>query len=254
MLRTEGLTVKIGNKTVCYGLDVDIRAGDYVAVLGGNGVGKTTLLHTLAGLRAPQEGGVRLAGTRLDRLRRRVIARHVGLLMQHHTDNFPATVRNTVLVGRHPHIGFWQWESREDIVIANAALADCALTGLEARRVDSLSGGERQRLAIATVLAQAPGLYLLDEPTNALDLHFQIKLLKHFATLVDEHHRAAIVTMHDASLAARFANRVLLLFGNGETLFGPTETVLTATHLSRLYGLAVDRTRVGDQYVFTPAI
>lgn len=252
ILAVRNLDIEIGGKQVCRGLDFELDAGACMAVLGGNGIGKTTLLHTLAGLRAPAAGEIRLDDRPLGTLRRRDIAQRMGLLMQHDDDAFPATVRETVLVGRHPHIEFWRWESSDDMAIADAALADCALTGLEQRPVATLSGGERRRLAIATVLAQQPALYLLDEPANELDLHFQVGLLQHFRDLADTKNKAVLLNMHDVNLAARFADRVLLVFGEGETLSGPADAMLTPANLSRLYRVSVDRARVGGQYVFIP--
>lgn len=252
LLAVRALDVAIGGKQVCRGLDFALARGDCLAVLGGNGVGKTTLLHTLAGLRAPDAGEIRLAGQPLHKLSRRDIARTAGLLMQHEDDAFPATVRETVLVGRHPHIAFWRWESRRDLAIADAALAECALEGLENRPVATLSGGERRRLAIATVLAQEPALYLLDEPANELDLHYQVGLLRHFQKLARTRKRAVMMTVHDVNLAARFADWLLLLFGDGETLHGSAADVLTPENLSRLYHLPVQTIDWNGRRIFLP--
>jgi iron complex transport system ATP-binding protein len=253
ILAANKLDVEIGGKRVCERLDLALAGGECVAVLGGNGVGKTTLLNTLAGLIEPAGGDVFLDGRPLARLSRRAIARRLALLMQHDEDAFPASVRETVLVGRHPHIAFWRWESREDVAIAEAALADCALGGLDARQVQTLSGGERRRLAIATVLAQQPAVYLLDEPANELDLHYRIGLLRHFRRLATNDGRAVLLTMHDVNLAARFADRVLLLFGNGETRLGPVAEVLTRENLARLYRVPVEVVRVNGRMLFVPA-
>src|SRR5690606_32017676 len=120
---------------VCDSLDLTLKAGRCVGVLGQNGVGKTTLLHTLAGLRRPAAGTVLARGTALPQLPRRRIAQQVGLLMQEHDDPFPARVLETALIGRHPHLGFWQWERAEDVRLARAALAAVDLAALEQREV-----------------------------------------------------------------------------------------------------------------------
>lgn len=252
LLEARGLDVSIAGKPICRGLDFALARGECMAVLGGNGAGKTTLLHTLAGLRAADCGEIRLDGQPLRAISRRRIARTLGLLMQHQEDAFPSSVRETVLVGRHPHIAFWRWESRRDLAIAEAALAECALDGLAARAVATLSGGERRRLAIATVLAQQPELYLLDEPANELDLHFQVALLRHFRSLAHEHGKAVMLTVHDVNLAARFADRLLLVFGDGETLCGTAREVLTPAHLSRLYRVPVQSVDWPGGQLFVP--
>ncbi len=253
LLSTHALTVEVGAKRVCAGLDLEVRAGERWGVLGGNGVGKTTLLHTLAGLRPPAAGEVRVLGEPLARLPRKRLARLLGLLPQDHEDAFPASVLETVLIGRHPHLGHWGWEGEADLACARAALAEVGLAGFEARRVGSLSGGERRRLGLATLLAQAPRLLLLDEPTNHLDIAHQIGLLGRLAARLEAGHRAWIMVSHDPTLTARFCDRVLLLFGGGEALVGPADVLLSAGHLGRLYGHPMRRLDTDQGPVFAPA-
>ncbi len=251
-LEIRALTVSIAGKYVCRELSLALHAGTCLGLLGGNGAGKTTLLHTLAGLRAPDSGEILLHGAPLAALPRRRIAQQLGLLMQQQEDSLPASVLETALIGRHPHIEFWRWESHADVNIARRALKMVGLDGLEQRMQTQLSGGERRRLAIATVLTQDPHLFLLDEPAHQLDLHHQLALLRHFAALAREQGRVIIMSLHDVNLAARFCNRVLMLFGAGETLWGDSAETLTAGNLSRLYQTPVAPLHWAGGTVFVP--
>lgn len=232
------LVVEVAGRTLVRDLELTIAGGSVTAILGCNGAGKTMTLHTLAGLRAPAHGGVTLAGELLVSWPRRELARKLGLLTQTTEDPFPSTVLDSVLVGRHPHIDFWRWESEADRAIARAALAAVALENLAEREVDTLSGGERRRVALATLLAQNPDVFLLDEPINHLDPHHQLDVLKLLREKAHEG-RTVVMSLHDAGLAARFSDHALLLFGNGEWLSGPTAEVLTPQTMTKLYGVAV---------------
>jgi len=240
LLEANGLSVAIAGKQVCRELELSLTAGQSLGVLGSNGVGKTTLLHTLAGLRAPATGEVRLQEMPLTQLSRRSVAQRLGLLMQQPEDSLPATVLETALIGRHPHLDFWRWESHADVAIARRALRTVGLEGLEQRSQTALSGGERRRLALATVLVQDPLVFLLDEPAQQLDLHHQLSLLGLLKQRVESAGRALIMSLHDINLAARFCSHALLMFGEGECLQGPADAVLTAENLSRLYHTPVN--------------
>ncbi len=239
LLEVRGLTVRIAGKTVCGALSLAIRRGQCWGILGSNGVGKTTLLHTLAGLRRPDTGEVLLARQPLATLSRRRIAQQVGVLLQQPPDSFPATVLETALMGRHPHLHAWQWERPEDLALARAALRSAELEGLEARQVDTLSGGERRRLALATVLTQDPEVYLLDEPASQLDLRHQMAMLTLLTERVRTTGRALAMSLHDLNLAVRFCDHLLLLFGDGEAACGQSDELLDAGRLERLYGYPV---------------
>ena len=239
LLETRGLTVSIAGKLVCRGLDLGVAGGDCIGLLGANGVGKTTLLHSLAGLRPVDAGEVRLDGALLASLPRRQVARRLGLLMQQPEDSLPATVLETALIGRHPHLDFWRWESHGDVAIARRALKAVGLEGLEQRAQTALSGGERRRLDLATILAQDPRVFLLDEPAGQLDLHHQLGLLGQLQRISTQEQRAVVMSLHDINLAARFCNRILMLYGDGEAALGSAAEMLTPEKLSRLYRVPV---------------
>jgi iron complex transport system ATP-binding protein len=226
--------VRAGTRELVRELAVQFAPGEVVAILGRNGSGKTLTLHTLAGLRQPAAGTVSLDGTAMAQLQRRAVALRLGLLPQDLEDAFVSTAIETVLVGRHPHLSLWQWESAEDERLALEALRAVDMEGFATRRTDTLSGGEQRRVAVAALLAQQPAIFLLDEPTNHLDPHHQLAILGLFRGLADAG-RTVITTLHDPTLAARFADRVLLLHGDGRWLLGPVGTTLTAASLSELY-------------------
>jgi iron complex transport system ATP-binding protein len=233
-LTAQQLSVHVGTRALVSGLSVEFSPGEVIAILGCNGSGKTLTLHTLAGLRPPRDGAVHLDGVPFDKLSRRAVALRLGLLAQDLEDAFVTTALEMVLIGRHPHLGLWQWETADDVRISRESLAAVGLIELADRRTDTLSGGEQRRVAVAALLAQQPGIFLLDEPTNHLDPHHQIGVLGLFRELARSG-SIVITTLHDPTLAARFADRVLLLFGDGRWSVGPVREALTAEKLSALY-------------------
>jgi iron complex transport system ATP-binding protein len=251
-LCAEGLSVHAGKRELVRGLSVQFVPGEVVAILGRNGSGKTLTLHTLAGLRTPAAGEVSLDGTPLSQLKRRAVALRLGLLPQDVEDAFVTSALETVLIGRHPHLALWQWETAEDESVARAALNAVDMGGFAARRTDSLSGGEQRRVAVAALLAQQPATYLLDEPTNHLDPHHQLIVLGLFRELANSG-RTVVTTLHDPTLAARFADRVLLLFGDGRWSLGPVDMTLTAQSLSELYLAAMLELDAHGRRVFVSA-
>lgn len=251
MLKLDEIVVDVPGRPDGDALRCAFAAGQAWAILGPNGAGKTTLLNTLAGLRPPRAGRVLLDDTPMRALSRRAIARRLGMLFQHHHDGFPATVRETALMGRHPHLRAWEMEGAEDYAAAESALARVDMTELAERSVQTLSGGERQRLAFATLLTQDPGLWLLDEPTNHLDLHHQIAMLELVGSEVARG-RCAVMATHDINLAARYCSHVLLLYPDGAACWGPVTTMLSVPALERLYSQPLATGTIDGLPVFLP--
>jgi iron complex transport system ATP-binding protein len=251
-LATQDVAVSVGARELVSNLTVSFAAGEFVAVLGRNGCGKTLTLHTLAGLRKPAKGTVLLDGIPTDQHDRRHAARRLGLLAQDLDEGFVTTALEAALIGRHPHLSFWQWETPEDGQLAQKALQAVDLGDFGGRRTDTLSGGEQRRVSIAALLAQAPSVYLLDEPTNHLDPHHQLAVLNLFQQLA-RGGSTIIATLHDPTLAARFADRALLLFGDGRWVAGPAADTIAAESLSSLYLTPMLEVRQEGRRIFVPA-
>lgn len=233
------IRVDVSGRTLVDALNFAVGRGELLAVLGQNGSGKSLTMHTFAGLRPATSGQVFLGEQDVAGSSRQEIAKQLALLPQHVDDIFPATVLDTAMIGRHPHIGRFQWESAEDFEIGRAALASVDLEDLARRDVLTLSGGERRRLAIAQVLTQQPDVYLLDEPTNHLDPQHQLDALRLFRERADAG-AAVIASLHDVNLAVRYADRCLLLYGDGRWDIGATDDVLDEHRLTELYAIPME--------------
>ncbi len=243
------VSISVPGRMLVENLDLEIHAGDVLAVLGPNGVGKSLTLHTLAGLIAADSGAAMLNGQPVTELSRQQVATRIALLPQYVEDVFPATVFDTVMIGRHPHIPRFQWETEQDRNIAEESLRLVDLGDMPQRDIATLSGGERRRLAIAQVLTQSPDIYLLDEPTNHLDPQHQLDVLRIFRDKADSG-AAVVASLHDVNLAARFADKCLLLYGDGRWELDKTNAVLTEQRLTELYATTMETVAWRDTNLF----
>jgi iron complex transport system ATP-binding protein len=234
-------------------LNFQVKPGECWGILGPNGVGKTTLLLTLAGLLNPRQGKLALKGQPLHQWPARRRAQQLAFLFQQQQDAFPASVLETTLTSRHPHLKVWQREKPQDWVLARQSLARLDLESLEKRCITTLSGGERQRLALACLLAQQAPLWLLDEPTNHLDLHHQVSALE----LIREHVEAggsSLLAMHDLNLTSRFCTHLLLLYPDGSACWGEKNQMLVLSALEKLYQQPLTRIEHQGDLLFFPQV
>lgn len=250
-LRSCDLVINVPGRSDGCSLNLTIEPGQTWGVLGPNGAGKTTLLHTLAGLLSARRGQVVLDDMPLKDLKRRDVARKMGLVFQERQDSFPATVMETAFIGRHPWLSPWVSEQCEDQALAEQALVALEVGHLSDRLLTTLSGGERQRVAIATLMTQNPGIWLLDEPTNHLDLHHQVKVMDLLRDQAQSG-KAVFMCLHDLNLAARWCSHVLLLYTNGDACWGPADSMLVPSALEKLYNQKLITVEADGAPVFVP--
>ena len=254
MLSCRNLTLQVPGRVLCTGLGVTLGPGEVWAILGPNGCGKTTLMHTLAGLDSAVGSAVELDGQPLGAVPRRQRAQALGVLLQHEETEFWGSVFDHVLLGRFPHASTWRGFDRDDELRAAAALEAVGLGPLSRRRYVTLSGGERQRARIAQLLTQEPRVFLLDEPLQHLDLRYQARVLGVFQRLARDEQRAVAMVLHDVTWPGQFCTHALLMYDDGVAVAGAANEVLTRDHLERLYDAPLAEMVVGEGRCFVPHV
>jgi cobalamin transport system ATP-binding protein len=234
----ESVTVTLGGRQVVREVTATVEAGEWVALLGPNGAGKTSLLRAIAGL-LPYDGGVALHDVPAATLGRRERARFLAIVPQEPETPPWLTVGEYVLMGRTPHLGPLAREGAVDREAASRALARLDLEPFAGRTLGTLSGGERQRVVVARALAQEAAIVLLDEPTAALDIGHQQHALELLDALRASEGLTLVAAMHDLTLAAQYADRVLLLDQGRVVADGTPVDVLTEAALAEYYGASV---------------
>jgi iron complex transport system ATP-binding protein len=241
MIELERLTIAAGGRTLVRGIDARVATGEFVAILGANGVGKTTLLRVLSGLTAPASGKVCIDGSPLHALSATARARQIAFVTSDDMMSEALRVRDVVAIGRFPHHTWWQWRStEEDDAVVDAALDAVDMRPFAARLFTTLSSGERQRVWIAMGLAQQTPILLLDEPTSHLDVRVAHEILALLRGLAREG-RAVVCVLHDLNDAAAYADRLMLLGSEKMLAFEKPSTVMTPELIESAYGIAVER-------------
>ena len=221
-------------------VSVAFQRGSLTGLLGPNGCGKTTLLKLMAGVLRPRQGAIMLDGRAIDGISRRKLARRIAVVPQETHPAFDYSVLEMVLMGRHPHLGAFQLEGPEDIAIAHDSLSATGTSHLAGRAYMTLSGGEKQRVVIASALAQAPDVLLLDEPTASLDLAYQMEVASLLGRLNRDRGVSMVLATHDLNLAASLCDSLVLVRSGRVLAHGPTREVLTVATIQQLYDVEAD--------------
>lgn len=214
----------------------NVSEGEVLAILGPNGVGKTTLLRCINGILKPKGGAVTVENENVVKMDARSVARRIGYVAQQQTGG-RMTAFDAILMGRRPHIRFSA--SARDLRLVDAIIDRLGLRHLAMRHIDCMSGGELQKVAVGRALVQEPKVLLLDEPTASLDLKNQVEILKLIRQAVKTHDICAVMTLHDLSAALRFADKCLFIMNGAiHAAVGPEQ--VTAPMIEQVYGINVE--------------
>jgi iron complex transport system ATP-binding protein len=246
------LTVVLGDRPVVDGIDLEVADGEWLALIGPNGAGKTTLLRAIARLVA-FSGSIRLEGQETCEMHRTEISRLVAVVPQNPSTPPWMTVSEYVLLGRTPHLGRLAKEGPRDREAAARVLDRLGLLGYRERLLGTLSGGERQRVVVARALTQEARVVLLDEPTAALDIGHQQQALDLLDVLRSESGLTLVAAMHDLTLAAQYADRMVLLDHGRVVADGAPREVLTEALIGTHYEAAIQVVDVGGRIAVVPS-
>ena len=236
LLRADAVEFEYGTTKILKDITVEVSRGEILAILGPNGVGKSTLLKCMNMILKPKAGTILIGDMDLSKMSGRDIAKNVGYVAQRN-ESARMTVFDTVLLGRKPHLGWKITEHDYDLVYD--ALEKFGLSNMQLRYIDEISGGELQRVCVCRAIVQEPSVLLLDEPTSALDMSRQMEILKLIRHVVDCHNCATIMTMHDLNLALRFADKFVFMKG-GKIHKICDKSGVTPELIEEVYGIAVD--------------
>jgi iron complex transport system ATP-binding protein len=247
VITVQNLNHTFDDRPVLQDVTFEVETGRFFIIIGPNGSGKTTLLRLLVGLLPLKNGRVELLSRNIRSYSTRSLARRIAYVPQNVSADFPFDVTQVVLMGRAPHLGLLGFEGKADLDIAREAMAITGVDHLADRRLDQLSGGERQRVFIARAICQQPRVLLLDEPTAALDLSFQVRLMDLMERLKTEQKVTIVMVSHDLNTAAMYADRLLLLSKGCVARQGTPAQVIDFALLEQVYGctLLVDESPLG---------
>ncbi|ARD57508.1 heme ABC transporter ATP-binding protein [Bacillus safensis] len=236
MIQVKEIRGGYGEKEVIRGINLEVKQGEFLGILGPNGSGKTTLLKMMAGILAPKSGEVRIGGHLIQSYPPKALAQKVAVLPQKTDQAFSFTVEETVQFGRYPYQKGWlQSVTREDVQVVSKVMEQTGVAQFKNQSIHELSGGEQQRVYLAQALAQQPEYLLLDEPTSFLDLAYQKDLLDLIKEETTSSKLTVIGVFHDVNIASLYCDRLLLLHEGKTDMLGLPHHVLTTERINRVY-------------------
>ncbi|SHJ60157.1 iron complex transport system ATP-binding protein [Hathewaya proteolytica DSM 3090] len=237
MLETENLNVGYGKKVVVGDVNIKVKKGEILCLLGANGAGKTTTLRTISGLLNPMQGKVLFKGKDISHIAKKELAKKMALVLTSRFTGSLMTVYNIVSMGRYPHTGFFGKLNDNDKSKVFEALKTVNAENLIQRYFDELSDGEKQKVLVARALVQEPEIIILDEPTSHLDIKHRLELMEILKTLSKKNNIAVVLSLHEIDIALKSCDKVMLIKGNKVAAYGEPEDVVDEEILNGLYGL-----------------
>jgi iron complex transport system ATP-binding protein len=221
-------------KNIC----IELAESEVLGVVGPNGAGKSTLIRCIDGILAPQKGSILLDGRDINEMHLMELAKRMGYIPQSTPQVFPATVFDTVLMGRRPHLSWRSSDKDAEMVLDMLQMLN--IEEFAMRDINELSGGQQQKVFIARALTQEPDVLLLDEPTSNLDIRHQLEVMDIIKNIVIEKQLSAIMAIHDLNLASRYSDRILMMNGGSIFAEGKPSSVLTPENIRRVYGVEAE--------------
>lgn len=239
---------------VLKGISIDVEKSKFVSILGPNGSGKSTLLKTINNIYTPEQGSISIEGKNISLFKPKELAKKIALVPQDTIIDYDFTVKEIIMMGRHPYKGRFQRENEEDFRIVENVMKMTNTYEIKDRFITEISGGERQRVIIAKALAQDPSIILLDEPTSHLDINHQMDILNLLQKLNREKGTTIILVIHDINLAARYSDEIILIDEGIVIGAGKPEDVITLKNMEKAYNIkvAIDKNKYTNATYLTP--
>lgn len=231
----ESVSFKYNHVPVLDDVSLTVESGQFIGIIGPNGAGKTTILKLIEKLLKPKEGVISLGNEDLNHMKQTDISKIVGYIPQSEGSPFPATVFNTILLGRKPHFSWGP--TKRDLQIVSEIIAELNLTDLSLRNIHEMSGGQRQKVIFGRALAQEPEILLLDEPTANLDLKHQLEILELLRDLSCKG-TTIIMAIHDMNLALKYCDKFIMIYDHKVFAHGGSE-IFTEENIEKVFGVRV---------------
>lgn len=237
LFQVKDLCFSYAKSQVLKDISLQLEAGTFYGLIGANGSGKSTLLELLSGGLAASSGHVLFQNKKIENFSRQELATKMALVPQHFSMDFEYSIRDVVLMGRHPHIPRFSAPSMQDFATVDAAMETMDIQRLSKRKVNALSGGELQRVVMARALAQDTEVLILDEATSNLDIHHTIAIMQVIRKRVNENGLTVIAAIHDLNLAAAFCDNCLVLKDGEIVSNADVNTVFTKEMLQDVFSV-----------------